>query len=151
LETIIVSLVGKERRLSGDHERVKRGTIPLMSKDMNFHVHFMKREIEEYRKTPVRYDCDVVVCGGGTAGFTAALAAARNGADTILVERFGHVGGTLVNGAGPLHSFFNLYKAYADAAKTQVVQGIPQEIVRHRDHRGIWNRIRAGTTILLLH
>ncbi len=129
METIIVSLVGKERRLSGDHERVKRGTIPLMSKDMNFHVHFMKREIEEYRKTPVRYDCDVVVCGGGTAGFTAALAAARNGADTILVERFGHVGGTLVNGAGPLHSFFNLYKAYADAAKTQVVQGIPQEIV----------------------
>ena len=82
-----------------------------MSKDMNFHVHFMKREIEEYRKTPVRYDCDVVVCGGGTAGFTAGLAAARNGADTILVERFGHVGGTLVNGAGPLHSFFNLYKA----------------------------------------
>ena len=129
METIIVSLVGKERRLSGDHERVKRGTIPLMSKDMNFHVHFMKREIEEYRKTPVRYDCDVVVCGGGTAGFTAALAAARNGADTILVERFGHVGGTLVNGAGPLHSFFNLYKAYAEAAKTQVVQGIPQEIV----------------------
>lgn len=79
----------------------------------------MKREIEEYRKTKVMYDCDVVVCGGGTAGFTAALAAARNGADTILVERFGHVGGTLVNGAGPLHSFFNLYKAYKDAEKTQ--------------------------------
>ena len=89
----------------------------------------MKREIEEYRKTPVQYECDVVVCGGGTAGFTAALASARNGADTILVERFGHVGGTLVNGAGPLHSFFNLYKAFAGAEKTQVVRGIPQEIV----------------------
>ncbi len=85
--------------------------------------------IEEKLKTPVAYECDVAVCGGGTAGFAAALAAARNGAKTILIERRGYVGGTLVNGAGPLHSFFNLYQAYPEAQKTQLVCGIAQELV----------------------
>lgn len=87
------------------------------------------RYIKEELKTPVKYCCDVAVCGGGTAGITAALAAARNGAKTILIERNGYVGGTLVNGAGPLHSFFNLYQAYINAEKKQVVKGIPQELI----------------------
>ncbi len=85
--------------------------------------------IVEQIRTPVRYTCDTVVCGGGTSGFVAALAAARNGAKTVMVERLGYVGGTLVNGAGPLHSFYNLYKAFPDAKQQQVVQGIPQEII----------------------
>ena len=85
--------------------------------------------IQESLKTPVRYECDVVVAGGGTAGIVAALAAARNGAKTILIERYGFLGGTMLNGAGPLHSFFNLYKAFPGVEKTQVVKGIPQEIV----------------------
>ena len=94
----------------------------------------------EYRKeeleTPVKYQCDVAVCGGGTAGITAALAAARNGARTILIEKNGYIGGTLVNGAGPLHSFFNLYQAYAGAEKKQTVQGIPQEIIERLMEEG---------------
>lgn len=83
----------------------------------------------EQLTTPVRYDCDVIVCGGGTTGFVAALAAARNGARTILIEEKGYVGGTLVNGAGPLHSFFNLYQAWPEAKKTQLIFGIAQELV----------------------
>jgi len=85
--------------------------------------------IEEKLQTPVRYECDVLVAGGGTAGVVAALAAARNGAKTILIERNGFLGGTMLNGAGPLHSFFNLYKAFPGVQKVQVVRGIPQEIV----------------------
>jgi glycine/D-amino acid oxidase-like deaminating enzyme len=85
--------------------------------------------IQETRQTPVRYECDVVIAGGGTAGVCAALAAARNGARTILVDRYNFLGGTMLNGAGPLHSFYNLYKAFPGAPKIQCVRGIPSEIV----------------------
>lgn len=44
------------------------------------------REINGFREG------DVVVVGGGPAGF-AAVAAARNGAKTILLERYGRLGG----------------------------------------------------------
>ena len=84
---------------------------------------------QETFSTPIRYECDVVVCGGGTAGFIAALASARNGADTILIDRNSYIGGTIVGGAGPLHSFYNLYKAFPGAKKLQCVKGIPQEVI----------------------
>jgi hypothetical protein len=48
---------------------------------------------------------------------------------TVLVERYSSLGGTMINGAGPLHSFFNLWKAFPGVEKKQVVRGIPQEIV----------------------
>ena len=42
---------------------------------------------------------DVLVCGGGPAGFSAALYAARNGAKVALVEQMGYLGGAAtVNG-----------------------------------------------------
>ena len=41
---------------------------------------------------------DVIVCGGGTAGCIAAIAAARAGADTLLIERSFSVGGMLTIG-----------------------------------------------------
>ena len=37
--------------------------------------------------TPVKYDCDVLVAGGGVAGIAAALAAARQGAKVLLLEK----------------------------------------------------------------
>jgi len=85
--------------------------------------------VHESLKTPVAYECDVVIAGGGTAGVVAALAAARNGAKTILIDRYGFLGGTMLNGAGPLHSFFNIYKAFPGVEKVQVVRGLPQEII----------------------
>jgi ribulose 1,5-bisphosphate synthetase/thiazole synthase len=49
---------------------------------------------EPARDVPVAYDVDVVVAGGGISGVFAALAAAREGARTVLIDRFGYVGGS---------------------------------------------------------
>ena len=83
---------------------------------------------EPARKLPVR-ECDVVIAGGGTAGVVAALAAARHGAKTVLIEAKGYPGGIAVEGGTALHSFYNLWKAFPGVAKRHVVRGIPQEIV----------------------
>ncbi len=52
--------------------------------------------VEPERKTPIMFKepFDVVVVGGGSAGIAASLAAARNGAKTILIEQHGTLGGT---------------------------------------------------------
>ena len=53
---------------------------------------------EQARETNVCYEADVVVVGGGPGGHSAAIAAARNGARTVLVERYGHLGGMATGG-----------------------------------------------------
>lgn len=73
-----------------------------------------------------RRECDVLVCGGGTAGLGAALAAARLGRNTILLERHGFCGGICVSSL--VHTF--------DGARNCrnhdqfVVGGIPREVIR---------------------
>ena len=64
----------------------------------------------------------VVVVGGGTAGWVAALAAARNGADVFVIERRQHFGGNLSSGLGIL-GFFNVQSQ-------QIVKGIPDELIQ---------------------
>ena len=54
--------------------------------------------IQPARELPVFHKADVVVVGGGPAGFAAALASARTGAKTALVERYGSLGGLFTNG-----------------------------------------------------
>ncbi|MBN1574775.1 MAG: FAD-dependent oxidoreductase [Deltaproteobacteria bacterium] len=49
---------------------------------------------ESSREIPVFDSVDVIVCGGGTSGIFAALAAARGGAETFLIEKEGFLGGT---------------------------------------------------------
>ena len=83
---------------------------------------------EPAKRLPIRR-FDVVIAGGGTAGVVAALAAARQGARTALIESKGYTGGTVTEGGTALHSFFNLWKAFPGVAKRQVVKGIPHEIV----------------------
>jgi flavin-dependent dehydrogenase len=49
--------------------------------------------LEPRREIPVAAECDVLVAGGGSAGFGAALAARRTGAETLLIEKNGVLGG----------------------------------------------------------
>lgn len=53
---------------------------------------------EAAREVKVCREADVVVVGGGPGGHSAAIAAARNGARTVLVERYGHLGGMATGG-----------------------------------------------------
>jgi hypothetical protein len=53
---------------------------------------------EAARDTPVFAETDVLVVGGGPAGTAAAVAAARLGADVVLVERYNHLGGLSTGG-----------------------------------------------------
>lgn len=83
---------------------------------------------EQTRKLPAR-TVDVVIAGGGTAGVVAAIAAARQGAKTLLVESKGYPGGVVVEGGTAIHSFYNLWKAFSGVQKRQVVRGIPAEMI----------------------
>lgn len=66
---------------------------------------------------------DVVVCGGGVAGTMAALAAARNGVDVLLVERYGFLGGNATAGA------VAQFNSWQTAAGRRVVAGLADEVV----------------------
>ena len=55
----------------------------------------MKHIEEPARRTPVLAETDVLVVGGGPGGLSAALGAARAGAKTLLVERYGCFGGVI--------------------------------------------------------
>ena len=56
------------------------------------------RVCEPAKELPVFHETDVVVVGGGPAGFSAAVSAARAGAKVALVERYGSLGGLFTNG-----------------------------------------------------
>ncbi len=75
---------------------------------------------EPERRVPVAARVDVVVAGAGPAGFAAAVAAARNGADVLLVEQANYVGGMLASQA--------ILGFYTYQGK-QIIFGIPQELV----------------------
>jgi glycine/D-amino acid oxidase-like deaminating enzyme len=91
-------------------------------------------------------DVDVLVVGAGSAGATAAIAAARTGARTLLVDRFGFLGGT---STAVLDTFYAFYTPGEEPKK--VVAGIPDDVVGRLVERGMAferpNTYGAGTGI----
>jgi len=78
---------------------------------------------------PRTRQADVVVAGGGMAGIAAAIASARSGAETLLIERAGWLGGIGITGATGLHTFYNVYGAAPGAPRRKLVGGIAQELI----------------------
>jgi len=85
---------------------------------------------EPARDLPVRHEADVLVVGGGSAGVSAAVAAARAGADVLLVERYGHLGGLATGG------LIILLLTLDDGRGRQIVAGACEEVTRRLVARG---------------
>jgi ribulose 1,5-bisphosphate synthetase/thiazole synthase len=83
-----------------------------------------------YDGLPLLDEVEVLVVGGGSAGSTAAIAAARSGAKTMLVERYGFMGGV---STGVLDTFYGFYTPGETTKK--VVGGIPDTIVHQLTER----------------
>jgi FAD dependent oxidoreductase len=90
----------------------------------------MKTIREPARETPVIAETQVLVVGGGSAGVSAAVAAAREGADVMLVERYGQLGGLAAGG------LIILLLTLDDGVGHQVVAGLCQELTDRLAQRG---------------
>jgi NADPH-dependent 2,4-dienoyl-CoA reductase/sulfur reductase-like enzyme len=89
-----------------------------------------KRDQQSYREsleTPIVARHQVVVAGGGPSGVVAALAAARSGADTLLLERYAFLGG---NGTAGLMTCYNGFRNQRPPEALQTVKGIPAAQIR---------------------
>ncbi|HET6567852.1 MAG TPA: FAD-dependent oxidoreductase [Rhodothermales bacterium] len=78
------------------------------------------------------WESDVLVVGSGSAGSTAAITAARQGARVALVERYGFMGGTSTQ---VLDTFYGFYTPGRNPLK--VVAGVPDLVVQELQTRGV--------------
>jgi 2-polyprenyl-6-methoxyphenol hydroxylase-like FAD-dependent oxidoreductase len=88
--------------------------------------------IELAWSVPLAYACDVLVIGGGSAGASAAVAAAEQGADVLLIERYGFLGGT---GAMVLDTFYGFFTP--GSLERKVVGGVPDRVIAGLQRRGM--------------
>lgn len=91
----------------------------------------MEYLIEKERTLPVSDRCDVLVAGGGIAGISAALSAARGGANVILLEREYLLGGLATLG------LITIYLPICDGMGRQVAFGNAEELLRLAVKNGV--------------
>ena len=121
-------------------------------------------------KIPVAMEADVVVIGGGPAGFGAAMRAARNGVSTILIERFGGPGGAATSGymcvtgqgsSFPLHTewveglkkegwLFDAWKAYPQLENNVLVHQSGRNSFYPDDGAYVMNEMMEKAKVKLL-
>jgi len=94
---------------------------------------------EPARRTPVADEVDVLVCGGGPAGFSAAIAAARAGAKVLLVEQTNCLGGIATAGG---HNHICLFTEWG--TDVRVVGGVPYEMAERVERAG-YGKVRGGS------
>lgn len=84
----------------------------------------MKGWLDYRKEIPIVEEFEVVVAGGGPAGIAAAVASARNGARTLLIERYGFLGGNATASlVGPFMTSYSL------DGRQQLIRGIFEELV----------------------
>jgi FAD-dependent oxidoreductase family protein len=99
------------------------GTPPLPSRTIT----------EPARQVPLYGEYEVAVLGGGPAGIAAAVAAARAGRRTLLIERYGFLGG--MGTAAGVTNFCGLH-ANVHGTMHRVVQGIASDLLARIDRLG---------------
>ena len=96
---------------------------------------------EPARRTPVFGEFDVLVVGGGPAGLAASVAAAKAGSRTLLVERYGFLGG--MGTAGGVTNFAGLYGKRGGVMQP-LVRGVADELLARIDALGGLNATQDG-------
>jgi FAD dependent oxidoreductase len=101
---------------------------------------------EPARTVPVFRDCDVLVVGGGPSGTAAAIAAARTGAEVVLLERANHLGGLSTGG------LVLWIDRMTDWSGRQLIQGIASDLIDRLPKgavagppRGVWGQADEAT------
>jgi len=93
---------------------------------------------EPVKEVPIVEEADVVVIGGGPGGLPAAVASARQGAKTVLIERYGVFGGLATTCfMGPLFGYapFGYFSYHSEGARP-ILGGIPVEIIKRLQEIG---------------
>jgi ribulose 1,5-bisphosphate synthetase/thiazole synthase len=93
---------------------------------------------ESARSVTVLDECEVLVAGGGVAGIAAAIAAARGGADTMIVDPHGYFGGTAT--AGGVCNF----AAYLPELLGSVAREIIEQLQKRNAIMSIRNNVLNG-------
>ncbi len=95
-------------------------------------------DVLDFDALDVAAEAEVVVVGGGPGGLCAAVAAAEEGADTLLIERYGFLGGMAT--AGLVNPFMTWH-----AGGQPIIRGLFERILERLDDYGGWGGPRQSS------